>query len=193
MISSKSDLRATIKKQRQDFVKNSNISAIDIAKSDVTCLLRLMKHTACVAGYLPIGSETDVTNLIQYAQKSGVSTALPHIAGRDGQIVFRHWAPGDGIEAAAFGFRQPLAKAVAVTPDIILTPLIGFDRNLNRLGQGQGHYDRAFAANPAALRVGVAWSVQEVAAIPADPWDMPLDAVLTEVEWIIAPHSRIKG
>jgi 5-formyltetrahydrofolate cyclo-ligase len=193
MTLSKSDLRTKIRKQRQDFVKQHNVFEIDLAKSDVTFLLGRIARASCVAGYLPLGSETDVTNLMQYARTSGVSTALPHIPGRDGQILFRQWAPGDAIEAAAFGFRQPLAESPECVPDIILTPLVAFDRACNRLGQGKGHYDRAFAAHASALRIGVAWSVQEVQALPADPWDVPLDAILTEREWIVAPGGRLKG
>ena len=81
---------------------------------------------------------------------------------------------------AAFNLRQPDPASPEVAPDVILTPLVGFDRRLNRLGQGAGHYDRAFARYEHAWRVGIAWSVQEVPAIPADIWDVPLHAIITE-------------
>ena len=74
----------------------------------------------------------------------------------------------------------------AVTPDVIVAPLIAFDRAMNRLGQGGGYYDRAFARFPDALRIGLAWSAQEIDMIPADPWDLPLHMVMTEVELIEA-------
>ena len=67
----------------------------------------------------------------------------------------------------------------------MLTPLVAFDRRGNRLGQGAGHYDRAFATLPSAWRVGVAWSVQECEELKADTWDIPLHAVVTEKEWIV--------
>ena len=66
---------------------------------------------------------------------------------------------------------------------MILTPLLAFDAALNRLGQGAGHYDRAFAANAGAWRIGVAWSVQRVETLPADPWDVPLHNIITEQGW----------
>ena len=62
-----------------------------------------------------------------------------------------------------------------MTPDVIVAPLIAFDRAMNRLGQGGGYYDRAFARFPDALRIGLAWSAQELDDVPADPWDLPLD------------------
>lgn len=123
----------------------------------------------------------------------GKTTALPWLADRTSSLVFREWADPEPIETAPFGFRQPRASARECKPDVILTPLVGFDRALNRLGQGAGHYDRAFAALPDSLRIGLAWSVQECGALAPDPWDMPLDAVLTEKEWITGPQSRIRA
>ena len=79
---------------------------------------------------------------------------------------------------------SPPRDAGAVIPDIILVPLIGFDRGLHRLGQGAGYYDRASATLPDARRIGLAWSVQEWPALPQDDWDVPLHAVATERDWI---------
>ena len=89
------------------------------------------------------------------------------------------------ISAAAtrLGLSQPSALATELRPDIILTPMLAFDAKLDRLGQGAGYYDGAFARFPDAWRVGVAWSVQRVEDLPVDPWDMPLHAVVTEQGW----------
>jgi 5-formyltetrahydrofolate cyclo-ligase len=65
-----------------------------------------------------------------------------------------------------------------------MSPLVGFDRSGNRLGQGGGFYDRAFAAFPSARRIGIAWSVQEVDMLPVDSWDEQLHSVITEHERI---------
>ena len=102
-------------------------------------------------------------------------------------LRFLAWARNAVLEAGPFGLRQPAATATEREPAIILTPLLAFDRRGNRLGQGAGHYDRAFAAHPDAWRVGVARSVQEVEALVADGWDVPLHAVATEREWIVTP------
>jgi 5-formyltetrahydrofolate cyclo-ligase len=96
-----------------------------------------------------------------------VADSLPRLAARR--------TAGQAPSACASPIPKPRSR-----PDVILTPLIGFDRRLNRLGQGAGHYDRAFARYENAWRVGVAWSVQEVPAIPADIWDVPLHAIITE-------------
>ena len=66
----------------------------------------------------------------------------------------------------------------------MLVPLVAFDVQLMRLGQGAGHYDRALSVLGDSTAVGIAWSVQQTDNLPLDPWDMPLDAVLTERSWI---------
>ena len=101
------------------------------------------------------------------------------MSDRASPIRFLQWEPGDPLVAGPFGLSQPDGRE-EVAPDTILTPLIGFDARLNRLGQGAAHYDRAFARYPDAWRVGVAWSVQQVPAVPTDIWDVPLHAVITE-------------
>ena len=137
-----------------------------------------------VASYVPVGSEADPAPLARAAIAAGCVIALPHVVDRATPLRFLAWATEAALVAGPFGLHQPAADAAELEPDIILTPLVGFDRRGTRLGQGAGHYDRAFAAHPAAWRVGVALAVQEVDALPADPWDMPLHAIATDKEWI---------
>lgn len=139
-----------------------------------------------VAAYIPVGGEADPALFIRAAREAGCHLALPHVTSRAAPLRFLAW-PGDAaLVAGPFGLHQPAPDMAELAPDIILTPLVGFDRAGNRLGQGAGHYDRAFAAHPDAWRVGIAWSVQGVDALPADPWDVPLNAIATEREWIAA-------
>jgi 5-formyltetrahydrofolate cyclo-ligase len=98
---------------------------------------------------------------------------------------FRVHRPGEALAAGPFAAGQPSESAPAVAPDLVLVPLVGFDRAGNRLGQGGGHYDRALAALPTARAVGLAWSIQEVPALPVETWDQPLDAIWTERELIV--------
>jgi 5-formyltetrahydrofolate cyclo-ligase len=135
-----------------------------------------------VASYVPMGGEADAAPLATVAKQAGALLALPHVVDR--AMPIRFLAAGDLLVAGPFGLRQPPSESPELAPDIILTPLVAFDRRLNRLGQGAGHYDRAFAAHPHAWRVGVAWSVQQVEALSADPWDVPLHALATERDWI---------
>lgn len=138
-----------------------------------------------VATYAAIGGEADPSRFAQAAAEAGCTLALPHVVDRATPIRFLAWMPDTPLMAGPFGLRQPPAHAAEVAPDIILAPLVGFDRRGNRVGQGAGHYDRAFAAHPRAWRVGIAWSAQEVDALTPDPWDVPLHAIATEKEWIV--------
>ena len=152
----------------------------------------VISNACVVAGYLPVGSEADLRAVMTSYAEGGTSWCLPWLSARNAPMLFRAWKPGDETEIAPGGFAQPLSSSSIANPDLILLPLLGFDRSGNRLGQGAGHYDRALEHMPDALRVGVAWSVQEVAEVPVDPWDMPLDAILTEAEWIVPAKSRLE-
>ena len=137
-----------------------------------------------VAAYLPIGGEADPIEFTTAARASGCSISLPHVVDRATPMMFLSHDEEAPLKPGPFGLSQPHIDAEATTPDIILTPLVAFDTRGNRIGQGAGHYDRAFAAFPDAWRVGIAWSIQQVPAIVPDPWDIPLNAVATETHWI---------
>jgi 5-formyltetrahydrofolate cyclo-ligase len=183
---SKSDLRREIRERRDDFAATLDPAVAAIAfRIAPTPLKQWIDDARCVAGYISIQSEADPAAFIAHAAEAGRVTALPYVESRVVPIRFLRWTPGDPLVAGPFGLMQPdRATADEVEPDLILTPLVGFDRRLHRLGQGAGHYDRAFARWPDARRVGIAWSVQETDFVPDDQWDVPLNAVLTEREWI---------
>lgn len=137
-----------------------------------------------VAGYAPLGSEADPARLANAAREVGCRLALPHVVDRATRLRFLAWDGAEPLAPGPFGLSVPHAHWDEVRPDLILAPLLAFDAALNRLGQGAGHYDRAFAAYPDAIRIGVAWSAQQVERLPADPWDVPLHAIVTEQGWI---------
>lgn len=137
-----------------------------------------------VASYVPIGGEADPAPLAAAAMARGCTIALPYVVDRETPLRFLRWSSEAALVDGPYGLRQPADDADELSPHLILTPLVAFDRAFGRIGQGAGHYDRAFVQFPDARRVGVAYSVQEVAHVPVDPWDMPLHAIITEKEWI---------
>jgi 5-formyltetrahydrofolate cyclo-ligase len=78
-----------------------------------------------------------------------------------------------------FGMLEPRTEAETVIPDVLLIPLVGFTANGDRLGQGGGHYDRWLAEHPGRIAIGLAWDVQLCDALPTEPHDQRLDAVIT--------------
>lgn len=135
------------------------------------------------AVYYAQGSELDPTPLAERLMAIGAKVALPVAQSRDGHLQFRLWAPGESLVPDAVGVPAPPATEPAVTPDLVVAPLLAFDRAGGRLGQGGGHYDRTLAnlrAHGGVFLLGLAYAGQEVDAIPMEPHDQRLDAVLTE-------------
>ncbi len=143
----------------------------------------LLDSGVTLASYRPVRHEADPALLLLAGLDRGARLALPHVSGRERPMRFLAWTPMSMLEPGPFGLHQPQASAEVLAPDIILTPLVAFDAALNRIGQGAGFYDRAFAEYPNAKRIGVAYSVQQVERIHPDLWDVPLDAVITEQGW----------
>jgi 5-formyltetrahydrofolate cyclo-ligase len=190
-MTSKKNLRVDLKKIRQDYVKQDNIQ--NDFDANIDPIIALFAPGLTIAGYQKTGSEVGADAILAVANARDVMTALPFIGSRGDAMRFKTWHCGRALIKSPYGFLQPCAEAPDVAPDIILVPLIGFDRDMNRLGQGAGHYDRIFTLFPNALRIGIAWSCQKVEIIPTDPWDIALDAILTEKEWIKPAHSRISA
>lgn len=182
---SKAELRAHYRKLRADHVDALGEGERALAFSKAPAPLRqLFRPSAIVASYIPVGSEANPQQLLQQALDAGCKAALPHVTGRAAPMRFLRWSPGQSLEGGPLGLSQPAANAEQCQPDVILVPLIAFDARLMRLGQGAGHYDRALSLLPDSYCIGIAWSVQQAPALPADPWDIPMNAVLTEKAWI---------
>ncbi len=147
-------------------------------------LAQIDEGAQSVAAYLAAGVEVDALPLIELAAAAGMTTALPFIDRRGGTMCFRTWRPGQALAAGPYGVPQPLETAPETAPDTIFAPLVGFDHQGRRLGQGGGFYDRAFARFPDARRIGLAWSVQQAQTLPVEPWDLPVHGVVTEKQWI---------
>jgi 5-formyltetrahydrofolate cyclo-ligase len=186
----KADMRTVARARRKQFVAERGSAFFPAAPAPIYALLARLSRPICVAGYCAMSHEPDIGPLLTEIEDLGAKLALPWVGADGSAMIFRQWSSGATLEMAASKFRQPLPSADTVVPDMILIPLLGFDRRGNRLGQGAGYYDRTLAMQSTALRIGIAWSVQEFPDIPTDTWDMPLDAILTDAEWIIPAHSR---
>jgi 5-formyltetrahydrofolate cyclo-ligase len=183
----KSDTRAALRRRRAAHVATLDEAGRQAAAQALAQRLEAaIAEARCIAFYMPLGREFPVRAALDRAAALGRMTALPVVTARDQPMHFAPWTPGEPLIPGWGGLLQP-DSAEIVLPDLILAPLVGFDRALGRLGQGAGFYDRYFQDVPEARRIGIAWACQEVDAIPIDPWDVPLHAIVTELEWIGPP------
>ena len=139
-----------------------------------------------LAGYMPIQSEIDPTPVMAaWATHSPV--CLPVVVAPDQPLAFRRWQPGAAMTPGPFGVPVPLEDRPAV-PEIVVVPLLAFNRDGARLGYGGGFYDRTLQrlrAGGPVLAIGFAFAAQLDPDLPHDLNDQRLDAVATEagVTW----------
>lgn len=185
----KQALRAALRERRTAAAR----AGLDAAEGLAERFLRAVpvRPRAEVAGYLPIGNEIDVRPLLHRLRGLGHEIALPAVVASGAPLAFRRWLEEDALTDGPFGIRQPLASAPAVLPDLVILPLLAFDRRGYRLGYGGGYYDRTLAAlrrRRESLAVGVGFAVQEVPAVPSGRHDQILDWIVTDRE-AIEPRS----
>ncbi|MEC7398378.1 MAG: 5-formyltetrahydrofolate cyclo-ligase, partial [Pseudomonadota bacterium] len=140
-----------------------------------------------VSGFVPIRTEIDPKPLLAWLRATGRKSVLPIVGARDAPLVFRVWTPGDEMDTGPYGIEEPKASADRMNPVVLLVPMLAFDRFGFRLGYGGGYYDRTLAALRAQGKitaVGIAYSAQEVDAVPVGEYDQPLDWIVTEREAI---------
>lgn len=138
-----------------------------------------------ISVYYPMKDELDTEPLVAALIERGMAIALPVVETKKAPLVFRRYAPGDELGPGSYGELVPNKSAAAVTPDILVVPLLGFTRAGARLGYGGGYYDRTLKSlrkSHKILAVGYAYGAQEVDALPLTPLDQPLDWIVTERE-----------
>ena len=135
-----------------------------------------------VGAYWPFQGEFDPRPLIDRLIAGGWRAALPAVVDRKGPLEYRRWRPGEPLVAGVWDIPVPEKREIAV-PDAVLAPLVGFDRQCYRLGYGGGYFDRTLAAlAPRPLAIGVGFELSRIRTIYPQPFDIPMDVVVTEVD-----------
>jgi 5-formyltetrahydrofolate cyclo-ligase len=142
---------------------------------------------AVVSGYWPLPGELDIRPLIHQIHEAGHRIVLPVVKAKNQPLLFRHWTPGTPLVQGSFRVMTPPEGAPELEPQVLLVPLLAFDRDGYRLGYGGGFYDRtlemrrreAHSGHP-VLAIGIAFSAQETESLPRGPFDQRLDWIATE-------------
>ena len=173
----KSKLRKKILKIREKINKNN----IQINFNQLIKILKIEKtNKKIIGGYYPVNFEIDDLALLKKFEINRFVISLPVIK-KNFQMDFYKWTFSDPLKINKYGIPEPEIKNI-VYPDILLIPLVAFDKNLNRLGYGGGYYDRLIkklSKKKKIIKIGLALSIQEIDKVPINAYDQKLDYIVT--------------
>ena len=178
----KSKIRSNILKFRKNnFNKNLKINLDKF----ISFLKTNIQNAKKIGGYYPSNYEIDDLEILDVLDKKNFKISLP-IVKKNNQMNFYSWSKKDPLKVNKFGIPEPVSSKI-LYPDILLVPLVGYDKNLNRLGYGGGFYDRYIEKIDKikkVTKIGLAFSYQKVKSVPIDQHDKKLDFIITEKEII---------
>jgi 5-formyltetrahydrofolate cyclo-ligase len=180
-------LRRQLRAARVAWVNSLSPAARETLERDLARQAAPITHRARLpASYAAHGSEIDP----QFVEHDLPTCAFPRVSGEN---LFFHLSEWKALRPGFGNIPEPEAQTPLVTPDLILVPLVGATLGGLRLGQGGGYYDRTLArlrvAGP-VIALGLAWDVQIIAALPADPWDERLDWIATPTRLVECARYR---
>jgi 5-formyltetrahydrofolate cyclo-ligase len=143
----------------------------------------LKEQPAIILGvYWPFQGEYDPRPLVDWVMAQGSAVALPAVIDKKGPLEYRTWRPEEPLVDGVWNIPVP-EKRDLVIPHAVLAPVVGFDQQCYRLGYGGGYFDRTLAAlSPPPWAIGVGFELSQIETIHPQPFDMPMDVVVTEVE-----------
>lgn len=188
MTLTKSSLRSScITKRDAISIENHETWSFAVCEKLATYLSTLPVTGKQLALYNATHSELDIAPVLHALDAEGITVGLPVVQTSSRELAFYRFFSTLPMTQGTFGILEP-QHFEQIIPDIIIVPLVGFDRTGQRLGYGKGYYDATLTAlrrtNPTLLVIGVAFSAQEVDSIPVDRHDEKLNLIITEKEII---------
>ena len=171
-------------KLREKILKIRETNTDKNIKLDFNKIINLLKKEKItkknIGGYYPVNFEVDDLHILKEFEKKNFNISLPVIK-KNYDMNFYKWSFNEPLKINKYGIPEPKSK-ILVYPDIILVPLVAFDKNLNRLGYGGGYYDRLIKKldkKKKILKIGLALYNQEINKVPINKYDQKLDYILT--------------
>ncbi|WP_443644000.1 5-formyltetrahydrofolate cyclo-ligase [Candidatus Levibacter sp. Uisw_134_01] len=188
----KNNLRIIAKRKRKLISLNSE-DKNTFLKNINSCLDRVfsIENTIKEVGlYYPIFNEISPLVFIKYFKDNNITTALPVVDINSNSMVFKKWFKKEKLQKSNIGTYEPLLTNKTIFPQIVVVPMLTFDRKLNRLGYGAGYYDKLISTlkryfdkkQKNFITIGLAYSEQETKSIPYESHDQKLDFIVTEKE-----------
>ena len=142
------------------------------------------KQIKKISLYYPSNYEFDTLRLFQVLKKRDRTEILLPVILKNNSMKFVSWKFSDPLIVNKFGFLEPEKNKKKIIPDLILAPIVAFDKYKNRLGYGKGYYDRILlkyiSKNPNIITIGIAFSFQKYKKIPISKYDVKLNYIFTE-------------
>lgn len=179
----KDELRVFARQKRAAAKKSATQTQIKSYGDSLIAFLSGVENAQIIAAYWPINDEFDCRDLMLKLERCGYDLALPAVVGPGLPLVFRAYHHGMDLKPGPFQTRQPPASSEEMVPDVVLCPLLAFDKTGGRLGYGGGYYDRTLQSlkkTHPILAIGLGFAAQEFDEVPTKPHDMKLDGVITE-------------
>ena len=174
----KSEIRnKIIKLRKENYSKDLRIDFRSIIK----ILKKRKQKNKIIGGYYPYNHEVNVVPLLEKFEKSNYIISLPKI-GKNSSMNFFVWSTNDPLNINEYGIPEPITNRM-IFPDVLLVPLVAYDKNCNRVGYGGGFYDRYIKRTKKIkniLTIGLAFSYQKVKKIPIEKNDIKIDFIITE-------------
>jgi len=174
----KSKLRDKILKTRKSINKRN----IKLSFDNLFSLLKTYSNfKKSIGGYYPVNYEVDDLNILKKFKEKNYKISLPVIKKNYGMDYYE-WFFDSPLNINRYGIPEPSSTNI-IYPDVILIPLVAFDKNLNRLGYGGGYYDRLIeklSKKKKILKIGLGLSIQKINKIPVTKYDKKLDHIITE-------------
>ena len=170
-------------KLRKKFIFLRRKKYFSVNKDFFKPLIKILikKKIRNIALYYPYNYEVDGIQILKKFEKQNYLISLPKIK-KNSQMDFFYWSTKDPLVINKYGIPEPISNKVKY-PDILLVPLVAYDKNLNRIGYGGGFYDRyikKIKKNKKIITIGLAYSFQKVKKIPVNEYDIKLDFIVTE-------------
>jgi 5-formyltetrahydrofolate cyclo-ligase len=186
----RNSLRRRLRQQRAALSRQQVAHASLMASSHLI-KLSPFRRAKRIAAYIAANGELDPLPVLLHASSARKACYLPRLHPfLKGRMWFLRWRPGDALQVNRFGIPEPQLRRGNIIPawmlDWVMVPLVGFDAQMNRLGMGQGFYDRRFAFRhhrkvwKRPVLCGFAHDFQETHGLQSHHWDVPLDMVVTD-------------
>ncbi len=194
----KSELRKTCYARRMAMSLKAAAAAANEIAGRITAEIDVseiaLTADTVISAYWPLTGELDPRPALRAFASRNAKLALPRVIGDGQPLAFHLWRASDRLIEGRFKVMEPDPENPSADPDILLVPLLAFDRTCRRLGHGKGYYDRTLAklreANPSTVAIGVAFAAQEVERVPTDAYDQTLDMIITECSVIRSDRIR---